>query len=55
VRPGLIFPTNRRFPRHDPRTIGRIVLDLEASMQENPALHHLADWLEYSGYVASWG
>ena len=30
----LLFTTNRRFPRHDPRTLGRIVVALEALLTD---------------------
>jgi hypothetical protein len=31
---GLVFTTNRRFPRHDPRTLGRMVVVLEALLSD---------------------
>ncbi len=31
---GLIFTTNRQFPRHDPRTLGRIVVALAALLAD---------------------
>ena len=36
--PGLIFTTNRQFPRGDPATVGRLVLALHALLEERPAL-----------------
>ena len=36
--PGLIFTTNRQFPRGDPATVGRLVLALDALLGERPAL-----------------
>ncbi len=36
--PGLIFTTNRQFPRGDPATVGRLVLALDALLAERPAL-----------------
>lgn len=36
--PGLIFTTNRQFPRGDPATIGRLVLALDALLREPPSL-----------------
>jgi hypothetical protein len=33
--PGLIFTTNRRFPRGDPATIGRLVLALDRLLGED--------------------
>jgi len=38
--PRLVFPTNRRFPRGDPATLGRLVVALDAllaSLPEPPA------------------
>jgi len=35
---GLIFTTNRQFPRGDPATIGRLVLALEKLVRERPTL-----------------
>ncbi len=36
--PGLIFTTNRQFPRGDPGTVGRLVVALDALLTERPAL-----------------
>jgi predicted nuclease of predicted toxin-antitoxin system len=36
--PSLIFTTNRQFPRGDPRTVGRLVLTLEALLAEHATL-----------------
>ena len=36
--PGLVFTTNRRFPRGDPATLGRLVLSLDALLREQPTL-----------------
>jgi hypothetical protein len=35
--PVVIFTTNRRFPRGDPATIGRLVVALDALLKETPA------------------
>ena len=32
--PGLIFTTNRRYPRADPRTAGRVVIALDDLLQD---------------------
>lgn len=31
---GLLFTTNHRFPRHDPRTLGRMVVALDALLSD---------------------
>lgn len=36
--PGLIFTTNRQFPRGDPATIGRLVLSLESLLEQQQAI-----------------
>jgi hypothetical protein len=36
--PGLIYTTNRQFPRGDPATIGRLVLALDRILAEQPSL-----------------
>ncbi len=35
---GLVFTTNRQFPRGDPATIGQLVLALDALLAEQPAI-----------------
>ncbi len=34
--PGLIFTTNRQFPRGDPATVGRLVLALDSLLADRP-------------------
>lgn len=46
AHPGVVFTTNRRFPRGDPRTVGRIVLALHELLEESPSLAHREFWLE---------
>jgi len=36
--PGLIFTTNRQFPRGDPATLGRLVVALDALLTEETGL-----------------
>ena len=43
--PGLIFTTDRRFPRHDPRTAGRLVTALAELLSQDRELTNLEHWL----------
>lgn len=43
---GLILTSNRRSPRRDSRTTGRLVVALEALIRANPSLQNLEHWLE---------
>lgn len=36
---GIVYTSNRRFPRGDPATTGRLVLALDALLRERPALN----------------
>ncbi len=36
--PSLVFTTNRQFPRGDPATLGRLVVALDALLEERSAL-----------------
>lgn len=42
---GLIFTSNRRFPRHDRRIAGRLVSALEELLSEGPEATNLEYWL----------
>lgn len=42
---GLIFTSNRRFPRHDPRTTGRLVSALDAWLSICPTVTNVEHWL----------
>lgn len=42
---GLIFTINRRFPRHDARTAGRLVTALEAFLAAETAITNREMWL----------
>ncbi len=42
---GLIFTGNQRFPRHDPRTAGRMVTALDELLSEGPEATNLEYWL----------
>jgi len=42
---GVIFTTNRRYPRHDPRTPGRLVTALDELLREAPDLANQEHWL----------
>lgn len=42
---GLIFTSNRRFPRHDSRTIGRMVTALNQLLQRGPQIANQEYWL----------
>lgn len=42
---GLIFTSNRRFPRHDPRTAGRLVTALDELLSRGPPVTDLEHWL----------
>lgn len=43
---GLILTSNRRFPRRDSRTTGRLVVALEALIRADPSLQNFEHWLE---------
>ena len=43
--PGLIYTSDRRFPRHDPRTVGRLVTALHAVLSRDLDLTNLEHWL----------
>ena len=43
--PGLIFTSNRQFPRHDPRTLGRMVTALAGLLPQDRELTSLEHWL----------
>ena len=43
---GLIFTTNRRFPRHDPRTVGRVVMALDRLLAGATMETKMERWLE---------
>jgi predicted nuclease of predicted toxin-antitoxin system len=43
---GLILTTNRRFPRHDPRTVGRLVGALDELLSTQPTLTNVEHWLK---------
>lgn len=42
---GLVFTTDRRFPRHDPRTPGRLVTALVRLLSEHDSLRDREHWL----------
>lgn len=42
---GLIFTSNRRFPRHDPRTVGRLVAALHVLLSSGVAVAGSEYWL----------
>lgn len=42
---GLILTTNRRFPRHDPRTLGRLVTALDRVLSSGTELSSREYWL----------
>ncbi len=42
---GLIFTSNRRYPRHDPRTAGRMVTVLDTLLSEGLGLANREHWL----------
>jgi hypothetical protein len=42
---GVVLVNSRSYPRHDPRTIGRMVTALEALLVENPDLQDSERWL----------
>jgi hypothetical protein len=42
---GLVLSSNRRFPRHNPRTTGRLVIALEALLAAQPDLTSCEHWL----------
>lgn len=42
---GVIFPSNRSFPRGDPRTIAHLVTALDRLLADDPALENLEYWL----------
>ena len=43
---GMIFTTNRRYPRHDPRTAGHLVTALDALLRESHDLINQEHWLD---------
>lgn len=43
---GLLFTSNRTFPRGDPRTIGRLVSALDALLSEQTELVEMERWLQ---------
>ena len=43
--PGLIFTSNRQFPRHVPRTTGRMVTALSELLSQDRELASLEHWL----------
>jgi hypothetical protein len=45
AHPGLVLTSNRRFPRHDPRTLGRVVAALDELMSSHPELPDREYWL----------
>lgn len=42
---GLILTSNRRFPRHDARTAGRLVTALDQLLAQGPEATNLEHWL----------
>lgn len=42
---GLVFTTNRSFPRHNARAIGRMIMALQALLLEDPDLMNRELWL----------
>ena len=42
---GLIFTSNRRFPRHDPRTAGRLIAALGELLSSGLEVTGLEQWL----------
>ena len=42
---GLVYTTNRTFPRHDPRTAGRLVIALVTLERDGVASNNLEHWL----------
>jgi hypothetical protein len=42
---GIIYTTNRRFPRHDSRTTGRLVIALDKLLRDGLAATNLEIWL----------
>jgi hypothetical protein len=42
---GLVFTTNLRFPRHDPRTIGRMIPSLDRLLTSGEDLSDAEHWL----------
>jgi hypothetical protein len=45
VHAGLIFTSDRRFPRHDPRTAGRLVTALGELLSSGRELNNVEHWL----------
>ena len=43
---GMIFTTNRRYPRHDRRTAGRLITALNDLLQESAVLTNQERWLQ---------
>ncbi len=44
-RGGLILTSNQRFPRHDPRTAGRLVTSLDELLSAGMEAANLEHWL----------
>ncbi len=42
---GLICTSNQHFPRHAPRTIGRLIAALDALLSQGPELPNREYWL----------
>ncbi len=42
---GLVFTTNKRFPRHDPRTVGRLVTALDRLLASDLSFDSVEYWL----------
>jgi predicted nuclease of predicted toxin-antitoxin system len=42
---GLVLTSNRRFPRHDPRTLGRLVRGLDELMTQREDSTNMEHWL----------
>ena len=42
---GLIFTTNHRWPRHDPRMVGRLLTALDALLATEPELTDQEHWI----------
>ncbi len=41
---GLIFTSNHRFPRHDPRTMGRLIMTLDEMLSTGTEAENLEYW-----------
>jgi predicted nuclease of predicted toxin-antitoxin system len=49
---GLIFTSVRRYPRHDNRTVGRLVRALDAMVHSALDLRSIEHWLSWSGTLS---